>query len=729
MAERWIITPTGGDPVVLPTLTRNGGAVVVEQRTPPPPLRVQWAARQYGQIPTAREYENREVFLKLSLERADDEWWGYTHDFVEPPAEAEGDGDLPGWTGSVRRAAADGNPLTPIISDLSALVAALHARGGTATRVLDSGEPITFDVHVATDPAGPSWDDTFYVADRTTIEISLTCEPFGRGPEVAVAAGTKVSSRRFVETSGIVPGDVPALARIEWIDATAAQTSLIYAIDQPDNATAATGTEIPAVTLLPPPGATTVNKSGSVWPLVRQIAPFPAGTPVGRWGAVGFLRTTDGPPLALTGQFRVLARVWRDTTDPTLTLRLRWSGGAREAGMSANRPASASTTGWVLVDLGIVTVRGSLDGVIERQNPTTTSSTPPSTLALDMLLVLPTDRSAVATASTQTLDGVIVASDPLTGSGNLTGSSAPVGGAWAGYGAGADFVRSTGGATTSASPRAAGLAVGSANQEISARMRITSVTPGFDDVGHAGLAIGNAAGLAALYGSHGTPAPAGAWAVAALRYRGDGVEYFIGYVATEGQPVTQRDIINSPSVAPFSTAEQTLRLNHYNGVASATVEGGPLSGMRALAFATGLPNPPGSLLAAVLTRASATTFREFVVSGSEAPDRLLHPGRTATIASDHAERETPLGYVGTFLPEGDRPVLPPSGREGRPVRIIVGTSRADIRTGVEPNTGDAFDVEIRATPRWLQIPDTSAAEMTGLLPSSTLLPDPDVLPE
>jgi hypothetical protein len=234
MAERWIITPTGGAPIVLPHTPQLGGCIVTEVQTPAPAQRMQWAQRREGAAATVREYDNRDVTLKVQLFRPTDEWWGFTHDFasgtvIDHAPETEGDGDLPGWTGTVRRAAGDGNPITPGIADLTAVVAATAAHGGVLRRVLADGTAMTFDVVSAEMSDPPAWNLAFYIARSTTLTLRLTCAPFARGDEVKVGTKQKPAGQRFAVLDQLqVPGDVPAAARIELMQDNADQRGLNY---------------------------------------------------------------------------------------------------------------------------------------------------------------------------------------------------------------------------------------------------------------------------------------------------------------------------------------------------------------------------------------------------------------------------------------------------------------------------------------------------------------------
>ncbi|CAB4896494.1 unannotated protein [freshwater metagenome] len=695
--ERWILTPTGGSPMVLPTLARRGGCRVMETRTPSPPSDVVWAARSEGQAPASRRYGNREISIKVALERPEDEWWNVTHDFGAAAPETEGDGDLPGWTGTVRRASNDGSPLPPMIRDLEGIIAAFHRNGGTAVRVFDGNERITYDVLIGQDQNGPTWDDRFYVADSTTLELSLTCAPFGRGAKRSIGTATKVAGQRLVTLDALqVPGDVPALAELRYSDAATGQAALLYAIDQPDDATRATGVQVAAADLLPVVGVTEEPIAGAVRAAgVRRVPASAASTPAGRWETAAYLRTSAGPPLAVTGQYRVLVRVRADSG--AATLRLRWSGGARESGMSANAQTVTPSAGWVLVDLGIVTVRDALDGIVERLTPAA------APLSIDVLLLIPTEQSAVAYASNEVLSGVIVAADAATGDGALTGSAAGVGGTWLGAGPGPDFTRIAFGATRPAGAwRRVGLGVPSSSVEITAEVSL--VDTGLADTSPIGMYLANAAGHEAFSYSRsgaGTAAPAGAWGVGLEYVRGDGVPYLLGVYVQAGARVLFGSTITLPNGFVWGAAARQVRLRVAGDQVIGDIEGHTTG-----TWTPPIPAAPASLIAAIAgAPPNALTFRDFVASGTGAPDRLLHPGRTAAIATGRAERTTPDGFTGAFIPEGDRPLLPPSGRAGRPVRVVMGTFRDDLRSGSDAVPNDAFTATVYATPRYLQNPD------------------------
>jgi hypothetical protein len=198
-------------------------------------------------------------------------------------------------------------------------------------------------------------------------------------------------------------------------------------------------------------------------------------------------------------------------------------------------------------------------------------------------------------------------------------------------------------------------------------------------------------------------------------------------------------VFSSSATIGSPTAMGTSRIRtevSYAGTESATVAIGPEgTALTTAQVVAGLP-PATDVYAAIIARGYSSTggllpieLRSFLTVGDVANDTVSSYGKATTLTSSTATRVTAedrRGDIAVF--EGDRPYLPPSGRSGRPTRLIVGLSRQDFRDGPDPAPIDAFSVDVFATPRYLQIPDTSAPKMTGLLPSDGVLPDDDLLP-
>lgn len=737
MAERWVLTPTNGRPIVLPHSPKLGGCIVTEVQTPAPPLRNQWAPRREGASASVREYENRDVTLKVQLFRPTDEWWGYTHDHASATVvghapEAEGDGDLPGWTGTIRRAAVDGNPVTPAIADLSKTVAQLAASGGRLRRVLNDGTAYSFTVQSAEMSEPPAWDLTYYLAHATTLTLRMICSPFAFGDEAVLATRLKSGGSRLFTINDLqVPGDVPALARVVLGNSPADQQSLLLAVDQPAPATAAVGVELPAAAR--PGGATTTTVAAagtmpdSVAATVRRAPASANGTPAGLWEPVSYLRDVSGVPLTVAGSYRVFVRL---SSPAGTTLRLRYATGSAAAGLADNGSVTVgATAGAALVDLGTITIPagGTLDGVLERQTPGTE-------LFVDRWLLIPTDRYTTAGANTALGPLEITAVDGFARTGQLPGSTAPQGGTWVGRG---DTPFATDGTsawrlagTDSGAASTLPVATGPITLAVSCRCQQAATD------GERGAIIGNAEGITAVIA--GSTPTAGAWAVATA------VEWDTVSPAG-GERIKTVTIAGGVRSISYHSAwrEDWSRGHTFSLSVDGTVErsfmtwpGGSNDHTQTIAAMPTTGVEAGIYTIGVFMRsggsdvAQRVDFDDFLVTTQPPPsDRALFKGRTAELSTtastrvDVAYRDGPIARQG-----GDRPLLPPSGAAALPVRVVAGVGRQELRGGSDPVGTDDFTVLIAATPRYLQVPETSAPLMTHLLPSPNLLPSPDVLP-
>jgi hypothetical protein len=717
--ERWIITPIGGRAVVLPTTPVRSAARVTEIRTPPPAPRSQWVQVQEGQLLSVREFENREVSLRIELARPRDSWWDSTHDFGDPPPEAAGDGDLLGWRGSVRLCGTEGQPLEPVIADAAALVAALQRGGGTATRVLPSGNSLTFDVLTAADPDGPAWDISYYAGKLTHVPLVMTCAPFARGAETALAGpgGTTsvdlAAGQRFAVFNGLdVPGDVEALTRVEVTSlGSRDRDSVLVAIDRPDPVVAAIGAQVAASNRRLPATATTSAPvaTGALSVSTVKLGALVAGRPAGVWEPCVYLETASAA-MPLKGTFRMLARVavggWSPTsaTRGSLRLRLRWADGSASLLQTNPEQTLIADGEFGLVDLGLVeghAQNAKMRGVIERAGDTG------ATLEIDTLHPIPIDVHAVAAASLASPTMTLAAIDNwATGSTTLNGRASTGGsGAWSVQGtasgstwtvdtASSSAVHSAGGLQAATVPVAAG----------QARYRVSALMNSLQLAGQShGVIIGNTGGIAAVL-SGGTPG-ATDWAVHALIQQVAGGTVCYAYAFGPGMTPRLAAVEVTPPISmPISRARINLEVS-TRGVAcwlgdatSPTVAESELPGLIGT-------SPRAGLLAGSATTVSHSQFVALSALGDL--DHALHAGKTTRIASDGASRvdaandRAPMARYG-----GDRPKLLPSSSDGLKSRVIVGAMSGGGVTGqpdVAPSEG--LRVEVFATPRWLQLPD------------------------
>lgn len=710
VAERWVLDADTATPLVLPVTSRQGVARVVEQRTPPPADRLAEAPRPEGALPTVREFELRTITLKLKLERPEDQWAGVTHDFgVGAPVEAEGEGVVPGFTGTTRRANSVGNPLVPAVLDLQQAIGAWKTSGssvcGTLTRVVESGERVTFDV-VAVADDGVLWDEAMWLGHETETTIEFRCLPWGRGQELMLGSAASVAGQRLVTVDDLdVPGDVPALARFELAGATVDQSSVLYAIDQ--------GTaprEVACSTLDRPPSATLTTVAGSVATQVVQRPAFSAPIGNGLWEP-GVMLSQGGVPLGQPGQWRVIARVRGQATG---RVRLRWTSGSRVSGMSTCQPVTLTSDQWELVTLGIVAVAddAGLDGVIEAALP---HSQP---IRYDTLLFLPVDVLGEQHATQATPPTEILAADRFLGATTtLGGSTAEVGGTWGSEGFPPSMSR-TGSGSGGAAYRTAsysvsggrshGLALGSP-----VGVRATTVvvaSSGTWGQGDAGVWIGNTLGEQAIAGSSGATmaagsGAAGAWGVYVAVRPAEEAGYRWTMMLVSGTTVTSTTsgIVGAPEGLVNLTVVGTRATCEISGGSGVIWTGSLTTPVLPASLRSGLATHGWTVNAAA---GIVQWWRFDVVSVPAVLDAALVTGRTARHATGGASRVDSAGTRGPVVPEGARPVLPASGWAGRRTRVAVMATRGDLRQQVDAGPTDPLTVDVFATPRWLQVPDS-----------------------
>jgi hypothetical protein len=719
VAERWIIDADGAAPLVLPLVRQLGAVHVTAHETPPPAPRTVFAPRPEGALPVEREHELRDVSITVAVAPVRDPFAGSTHDFAPGGApEAEGDGSPPGWAGTVRRASGGREELAAI-EDLQQVLGALrtspHAIAGTLTRVLDDGRRATLDVVEVLDD-GMRWDLGWYAGRWTEIKMTLRCLPYWRSDEILIGTASRVAGQRLNIVTGQVPGDVDALARIELTGATWTQRSALYALGKLDD----DPLEVPCTTLIRPPGSTLTTMAESVNAQVALSAAVTGALPVGLWDRVASLETAAGP-LPRTGRFRVILRLNTNEVEPAnAQVRMRWSAGPREAGLTTNPPATVLTSGWVLLDLGIVSCSGVLSGVIE-------TSLPRPNVRLDELIFVPIDgKSGVVSGTTGFPPTTLVAADLPSSvtSGALVGSPAPPSGtAWTALASHATaFTRTSTGVTlapTTGTWRAAGVPTGTWTT-LSASVRAPTNThdagAAFSDL-NAALVVGNAGGATAM-GTVGI-GPPGSWCIA-VGFRGPGVDIvnslygglFVWFI----QDGVSRQLLLGESRLMSNGGEATLGLTlSASGEIALDCEFRNPAGVVLDRSTTVLqhwsPPPPSGLSVGIASAgrkvggvAAGVTLSGFTsqTSGIEL-DSVLSFERSARIDSAGASRVAPSGVRGPLIPEGDLPRLPASGRTGTDARVAVLTTRGLLRDQFDL-ASDPLTIAVHATPQWLQIP-------------------------
>lgn len=587
-------------------------------------------------------------------------------------------------------------------------------------------EPVWFDVETAATP-GVTFDLPHYIAKLGTVELKFTCKPFLRGVERLLGSGTRLAGQRLLTIPDLeVPGDVPALARLEFSGASVPQQTLLYAIDQPDAASLATGVQVAATSLYSL--GVTATQVGSLSPNIKRIGAVPAGVPSGMWQPCLYLHDTGGTPVALTGTYRVRARVSCARSGP-LTLRLRWSAGRDPVALSENPWwQSAAADWWEWADLGTVTIpSGSdgLDGVIERVTPYGSDT------HFDLLLFVPTDRNGAAYAAPTEL-GSTVAADSMAGAGNLAGSAPPIGAAsWIGSSSPVAFVRNGTGARRTTTSGSQNVSLNLWSFPLAARVSASAMVGGTTSpaLGTYSLWAANYDGQQFMNG--GSYSASNIWLARIMPSLTSGSGWQRHYLFLYVGSTTYKEYVVPGSFLSFAST-MSLDVRPDLGTVSLTT-----TNSLGQSFGSGPIDAQTPALGAMyigITGAalpsSPTAYVEFsnlTLQQIQTADSALYPSKTANISSTGAYRQGATAGTKALALERDWPLLPPTGRDGRLARVVMGTARDDLRGFVDSVPTDLFTGTVYATPRYLQLPDSDSSGM--LLPSDLLLPSDDLLPE
>jgi hypothetical protein len=268
-----------------------------------------------------------------------------------------------------------------------------------------------------------------WLVNSPQLLVKLTCLPFGEAAEYL--EGTVTTANPLAELAmSAVPGDVPALGRLVVTDnATQHRRWMAWGIDQ----TPATGTLILNSSVM-----TTTGYAGAA------NAAFTGG-----YTADAISTTLLTEPQAVcgivnqthVGSYRALLR-FSVATATTMALRLLYQvGDGPFRALSYKVPV---TLGWNLVDMGEIVVPVTALGSQKWTGYLEAYSTDVGgeVLAVDVLLLVPSEKFGRARAAGTDLAGPVVAYDAFTGTtaaAVLNARVAPLGGTWATSGVATDF--------------------------------------------------------------------------------------------------------------------------------------------------------------------------------------------------------------------------------------------------------------------------------------------------
>lgn len=596
-------------------------------------------------------------------------------------------------------------------------------RGGTLSYTSPTGDTVTFDVVSA--QVTPDTGQRYVKRAITEITLEFECLPFGRGAETTPGDHVETTLPALVLTESSVPGDVPALGRLvvdnDEASAGANQAWLIWGIRsktyssdadcalfyQAEGRTCLGGSAAPASTGY----AGVASGSGSNVVDVDGLATS--------WEAVLSTQASGGGShLQHVGSYRVFARVQADALNAGVVgVCLEWAPGdfrnpARNSAVYLTDDRSSTGApvedAWLLADLGIVSVPQVQVGTQFWEGRILAKSTDYSDqVFIDYLMLVPIDEgSGVAQASPIGLSapGAYTAFDDFssgTYSGPLAGDTLPAGGTWG----------------TTASPY---------------ETDDFSVSGGY--AVRTAVSDGSGAKRGRIMYPSGTSAMTDT--VAVLRYvpqsTVSGVQRSIAARIVDKDNLLLLQAVESDSIVVVGASLISAGVETQLGGAVANRNFGAISTLTATVTAAGEwtithENGAGEVVSTSgyrpelqtggifaagscgihdYTSSASAVTRQYDSFAAWAPvtDAAVFALRSVEVRHDGVLRQDSAGgFYQRVRCDGDYLIVPASGKEARPVEVIVKACRVDPYSGADNNIDD-LSAKLYVTPRYLQLP-------------------------
>jgi hypothetical protein len=412
--------------------------------------------------------------------------------------------------------------------------------------------------------------------------------------------------------------------------------------------------------------------------------------------------------LSHVGDFRPQLRFYASAT--TMAVRLTWQ--ALDGPFRSLSYTVPVTAGWNHVDLGHIAIPPAVWGTQKWTGRVEAYSTATGgeTLDVDVLYMLPAERTGKAIGSYAYQPGALVAYDDFTGLGvgvALNGRTPSVGSAWSTTGATTDLVGATdpsdedytvvSRATTSDTGpgRHATIPTNYTDTEVGCRF-MRSV----DSVSIRQGVIArwvDASNLLAAY---------------VVREDPEGLQIVVAKVIAGALvPIAERSIPSGIELSEwyrihlvaYASGRYVARLLTGDSALIAQVEGTDTVLQTGGALATGRP---GMIDYNGSATASTRTYDDFIIA-TPAPEPIVcYSGQSIEFRSDTTLRQDSTGTYAGQPPEdvGGRVFVPPAGGEGREARFAVIARRGEIGSTADDNIADSTTVQAWVTPRYLAVP-------------------------
>jgi hypothetical protein len=286
-------------------------------------------------------------------------------------------------------------------------------------------------------PISLEGDGYLWIVNSPVVTVELTCQPYGVGTRVVFGSSTTNSTPLQTLELTTIPGDIPALGELIVTDlASQARRHVEWGIEGPLTYNAATSLLVDSDDMV------TSGFSGAGAVTTGAYDPNSAGNNSVSLALVAASTTAvcGTGNLSHVGVFRVKARVQSGSL--LNQFRLSWKAG--DGPMNHNPwVTTISTTGWIELDLGTITVPTTISGTQRwtGQVEVAAATTSPGTAVVDYLILVPqADGYGLARGVYSYSTGILVGQDSFTSFlGGINTRVAPLGGTWVSSGDASDL--------------------------------------------------------------------------------------------------------------------------------------------------------------------------------------------------------------------------------------------------------------------------------------------------
>lgn len=542
------------------------------------------------------------------------------------------------------------------------------------------------------------------------LTVRLMCLPFFEGAEVTGSATTTTDPILSLELTAVT-GDVPALGRLLVTDnATQSRRFVAWGLESRWYPTSSPPSLIVDSTSMVTSGfaGTTSTRTGAYSGASNNVISGGIGTQIQAICGLG--------NLTHIGQFRVMLRCWIGawtTAGPHIRLSYQTLDGPYRSlpFKQIVRQGGGSTSGWNMLDLGLVNIpqavvgtqrwTGKFESYSDEEGPTVVN--------IDAIWLMPAEQYGRARATYAYSAGVPVAADAFTGitaATALNARAAPSGGTWATSGSTTDYAAADGPITgNETETRATVSDSGSGRHAVLGSTNYTNTEVGVDvwRTVTAGTATTFQTGVQARWVDASNRFQAvlnGAGEFAAQRVIAGTVTYVGRAVILSALQLSAWYRIR---LVIFSSGKFIASLMDTNNSPTTEIIGYDSNLATGGTLATG---KPGIIDFNGTATASTRYYDNFYAATPASEPMVLHSTQSIEFRHNTTLREDSTGTYYGPPPEyiGGRFFVPPAGGPARKTRIAVIARRNDVLTAEDDSIADSLTVQPFYTPRYIAVP-------------------------